>query len=54
MGLTDIIATVLQALGIIALSIGAAFIYPSAGVITFGIGLLAFGLALERGQGSED
>jgi hypothetical protein len=44
------IATILQALGVFTISLGAAFIFPPAGIVLFGIGMLVFGIAIERGK----
>jgi hypothetical protein len=44
------IATILQATGILTISIGAALVYPPAGLVLLGIGLLVFGIAIERGK----
>jgi hypothetical protein len=41
-------ATILQAVGILTISLGAGLIYPPAGVVLFGIGVLVFGIAIER------
>lgn len=43
-------ATILQAVGILTISVGAGLIYPPAGVVLLGIGLLTFGIAIERGK----
>jgi hypothetical protein len=43
-------ATILQASGILVISIGAALIYPPAGLVLLGAGLLVFGIAIERGK----
>jgi hypothetical protein len=43
-------ATILQASGILVISIGAAFIYPPLGLILLGAGALVFGIAIERGK----
>jgi hypothetical protein len=43
-------ATILQAIGVFAIALGASFIYPPAGVILLGIGLLVFGIAIERSK----
>jgi hypothetical protein len=43
-------ATILQALGILTVAVGAGLLFPPAGVILLGIGFLAFGIALERGK----
>lgn len=44
------LATLTQALGLVAIAIGVGFIYPPAGLIVAGIGLTLFGLALERSK----
>jgi hypothetical protein len=44
------VATLTQALGLIAIALGVGFIYPPAGLIVAGIGLTLFGLALERSK----
>jgi hypothetical protein len=44
------IATILQALGVITIAIGAGLLFPPAGVILLGLGSLAFGIAMERGK----
>lgn len=43
-------ATILQAIGILTISLGAGLIYPPAGLILLGAGVLVFGLAMERGK----
>lgn len=43
-------ATILQAVGILTISLGAGLIYPPAGVVLLGAGVLVFGLAIERGK----
>jgi hypothetical protein len=43
-------ATILQAVGILAISLGAGFIFPPAGLILLGAGLLIFGIAIERSK----
>jgi hypothetical protein len=43
-------ATILQATGVFAIALGASFIYPPAGIILLGIGLLVFGIAIERSK----
>jgi hypothetical protein len=43
-------ATILQAAGILTISLGAAFIYPPAGLVLLGAGLLVFGIAIERSK----
>jgi hypothetical protein len=44
------IATILQALGVITIAVGAGLLFPPAGVILLGLGCLAFGIAMERGK----
>lgn len=46
----EMIATILQALGVITIAIGAGLLFPPAGVILLGLGFLAFGIAMERGK----
>jgi hypothetical protein len=43
-------ATILQAVGILTVSVGAGLIYPPLGVVLLGLGLLVFGIAIERGK----
>ena len=43
-------ATILQAVGILTISVGASLIYPPAGVVLLGLGFLVFGIAIERGK----
>ncbi len=43
-------ATILQAVGILTISLGAGLIYPPAGVVLLGLGFLVFGIAIERGK----
>lgn len=43
-------ATILQAVGILTIALGAGFIYPPAGVALLGVGILLFGIAMERGK----
>ena len=43
-------ATILQATGILTISLGAGFIYPPAGLVLLGAGLLVFGIAIERSK----
>jgi hypothetical protein len=43
-------ATLIQALGLITISAGIAWIFPPAGVVALGIGIVLFGLAFERGK----
>lgn len=44
------IATILQVIGILTISLGAGLIYPPAGLVLLGAGVLLFGLAIERGK----
>jgi hypothetical protein len=44
------IATILQALGVFTISLGASFIFPPAGIVLLGIGMLVFGIAMERSK----
>jgi hypothetical protein len=44
------IPSVVQAVGILVLAIGAAMIHPAVGIIIAGVGVLAFGLAMERSR----
>lgn len=44
------IATILQALGIATIAVGAGLWLPPLGIIIAGIGMVLFGLALERGK----
>jgi len=46
----DMIPSMLQAVGILAVAIGAAMFHPAVGVIVAGLGMLAFGLAMERSR----
>jgi hypothetical protein len=43
-------ATILQAVGILTISVGAGLIYPPAGLVLLGTGILTFGIAIERGK----
>jgi hypothetical protein len=43
-------ATILQAVGIFTISLGAGLIYPPAGLVLLGAGALLFGIAIERGK----
>jgi hypothetical protein len=47
------IATIIQAFGILLLAVGAFMFMPAAGVVVAGVGVLAFGLAMERGRSAE-
>jgi hypothetical protein len=44
------LATVIQVLGITLVSVGVGIAYPPAGIVVAGVGLLLFGLALERSK----
>lgn len=44
-----IIVVALQALGVLSIAAGMSLIVPWAGLVTLGVGLVLFGLALERG-----
>jgi hypothetical protein len=46
-------ATIIQAFGILLLAVGAFMFVPAAGVVVAGVGVLAFGLAMERGRSAE-
>lgn len=46
----DMIPSIVQAVGILLLSVGAAMLSPAIGVMVGGAGLLAFGLAWERSR----
>jgi len=48
-----VIATVLQVFGMLLLAVGAFMVAPAAGVLTLGVSVLAFGLAMERSQSAE-
>ncbi len=43
-------ATIIQAVGILTISLGAGLIYPPAGLLLLGAGILIFGIAIERGK----
>jgi hypothetical protein len=43
-------ATILQAIGILTISVGAGLIYPPAGLVLLGVGILTIGIAIERGN----
>lgn len=43
-------ATILQVVGIFTISLGAGLIYPPVGVLLLGVGVLVFGIAIERGK----
>lgn len=49
MNLKAVIATILEALGLLAVAGGVALVSIWAGVIVFGAGLVLFGVAMERG-----
>jgi hypothetical protein len=44
------LATVIQVFGITLVSVGVGIAYPPAGIVVAGVGLLLFGLALERSK----
>jgi hypothetical protein len=46
-------ATIIQVFGMLLLAVGAFMWTPAAGVLTLGVGVLAFGLAMERSQSAE-
>ena len=46
----DMIPAIVQSVGILMLAIGAAMFHPAVGVIVAGVGVLAFGLAMERSR----
>ena len=46
-------ATTVQIIGMLLLAAGAFMVVPAAGVLTLGVGVLAFGLAMERSQSAE-
>jgi hypothetical protein len=46
----DLIPTLLQAAGIFVTAVGAAMFHPAIGMVILGVGLLAFGLAMERSR----
>ena len=46
-------ATILQVFGMLLLAVGAFMVTPAAGVLTLGVSVLAFGLAMERSQSAE-
>lgn len=43
-------ATLIQALGLITISAGIGWIFPPAGVVALGVGIILFGIAIERGK----
>jgi len=44
------LASVVQGVGILTIAVGVAMVAPWAGVVIAGIGLTAFGLAMERSR----
>lgn len=44
------VATILQVTGISLVSLGVGLVFPPAGVIVAGVGMVLFGLAFERGR----
>lgn len=46
-------ATIVQVIGMLLVAAGAFMFAPAAGVLTLGVFLLAFGLAMERSQSAE-
>jgi hypothetical protein len=44
------LASAVQAIGILTVALGVAMVAPWAGVVMAGIGLTAFGLAMERSR----
>lgn len=44
------LATIFQALGVAITSVGIGLWFPPAGVIAFGVGMVLFGIAMERGK----
>ncbi|HEY7823955.1 MAG TPA: hypothetical protein VIG24_14020 [Acidimicrobiia bacterium] len=46
----DMIPSIIQAVGILTVAIGAAMLHPAVGVVIAGLGMLAFGLAMERSR----
>lgn len=49
----ELLSTLLQASGIVLISAGAYLVWPPLGLVLLGVGVLLFGLALERGNGAE-
>jgi hypothetical protein len=47
---TRIVASLLEALGVLAVAGGVGFLAVWAGIVTLGAGLVLFGIALERGD----
>lgn len=45
----NLLATILQASGITVISVGVSLIFLPAGLVVAGIGILLFGLALDKG-----
>ena len=45
----NLLATILQASGIAVISIGVSLIFIPAGLVVAGVGVLLFGLALDKG-----
>lgn len=45
----NLLATILQASGIAVISVGVSLIFIPAGLVVAGIGVLLFGLALDKG-----
>lgn len=46
----DLTATIIQVFGILLVAAGAYIAAPALGVFTLGVGVLAFGLAMERSR----
>jgi hypothetical protein len=44
------LATIIQAVGVAVTSIGIGLWFPPAGIIAGGIGMVLFGIAMERGK----
>ncbi len=44
------LATLVQVLGLITISAGIGWIFPPAGVVALGVGIILFGIAMERGK----
>jgi len=47
------IASIIQVFGMLLLAVGAFMFMPAAGVVVAGLGMLAFGRAMERGRSAE-